>query len=696
MNQETPPPLRFTRSLAAKLLVALCGVISIALGILVLVVNHQSSRVAEEQAGQTAMQMAERHARIIHAELDAAIIPVRTLAQVFEAQKAAGLTNRHLADTSLQKVLEENPKILGLWTAWEPNAFDGLDAKYVNTPGTDSTGRYIPYWNRGSGHIKLEPLVDYEKQGAGDYYLLARRSGKETIINPYVYTVAGKPVLLTSVSVPILLEGRVIGVVGADLSLEQVQKQVSEITPFDTGYAVLASNNGTFVAHPSAERRGNQLGTSPAEELVKTALSSDSVRTARVPSEVLGTGTIEVVVPLRMGRTVTPWALAVFAPLDKVLAPAHALSQFTLVLGALSLLALGLAVLLVIRRVTKPLETISSVATRIADGDLTVALDHRSEDEIGILADAFRSMRDRLAQVIGEVRNGAAALSSAASQVSTTSQSLASSTSEQAATFEEMTAGLESMSVSIRKNADSSRQVEAIAHKGAVDAEGSSRAVAETVEAMKQITSRISVVEEIAYQTNLLALNASIEAARAGVQGRGFAVVASEVRKLAEGSQRAAEQIVSVASNSVKIAENSSQRLRELVPAIGTTSHLMKDVAATSSEQSSRVGQLNKAMSELNGVTQRNAASAEELSSTAEEMAAQAQSLLRMVSFFRVGETDVHPMLRAIPPATQVSRHGVPSHTRGDREARTASGLETGAGPASVLPALQRRASIRR
>ncbi|WP_257458942.1 methyl-accepting chemotaxis protein [Archangium lipolyticum] len=642
MNQETSTALRFTRSLAAKLLVALCGVISIALCVLVLVVNHQSSRVAEEQATQTVMQMAERHARIINAELDAALIPVRTLAQAFAAQKVAGLADRRLADASLQKVLAENPKLIGLWSVWEPNAFDGLDAKYVNTPGTDSTGRYIPYWNRGDGQLKLEPVVDYEKDGAGDFYLLARRSGNETLINPYAYTVAGRPVLMTSVSVPILLEGKVIGVVGADLALEQVQKQVSEITPFDTGYAVLVSNNSTFVAHPSAARRGKQLGTSPAENLMKTALSSEGALTAQVPSEVLGTGTIEVVVPLRVGETVTPWALAVFAPLDKVLAPAHELRRFTLALGAISLLALGIAVLLVIRRITKPLETISSVATRIANGDLTVALDHRSEDEIGILADAFRSMRDRLAQVIGEVREGAAALASAASQVSTTSQSLASSTSEQAATFEEMTTSLEFMSASIIKNADGSRQVEAIAHKGAVDAEESGRAVAETVEAMKQIASRISVIEEIAYQTNLLALNASIEAARAGVQGRGFAVVASEVRKLAEGSQGAAKQIVTVASNSVKIAEKSSQRLRELVPAIGTTSQLLKGVAATSSAQSSSVGQINKAMVELNEVTQRNATSAEELSSTAEEMAAQAQSLQQTVSFFRLGVAHTH------------------------------------------------------
>jgi methyl-accepting chemotaxis protein len=333
---------------------------------------------------------------------------------------------------------------------------------------------------------------------------------------------------------------------------------------------------------------------------------------------------------------VTPWALAVFAPLDEVLAPARELREFTMLLGALALLALGGAVLLVIRRITRPLEMISSAATRIANGDLTGRIEHRSEDEIGVLADAFGLMRDRLVQVIGEVRDGATALSSAASQLSQTAQSLSNRASEQAATCEEMTGSLETMSGSIVKNADSSRQVEAIAAKGAVDAEKSSQAVAATVEAMKQIVSHISIIEEIAFQTNLLSLNAAIEAARAGEHGKSFAVVAAHVRKLAEDSRRAAKQISTVASDSVKVAEQSGHLLQTLVPSIDTTAHLMKGVAAMSSDQSSGVGQLNQAMLNLNDVTQQNAAASEELSSTAEEMAAQAEGLLQLVGFFRV------------------------------------------------------------
>jgi methyl-accepting chemotaxis protein len=641
----------FRKSLATKLLVALCSVISVALGILVLVVSRQSSRVAEEQANQIVTQMAERYARMVNSDLDAAFMPVRTLAQTLAAQKVAGLADRRLADAALREVAEKNRKVLGIWTTWEPNAFDGLDAKFVNTPGSDATGRYISNWSRGSGRIALEPNVDYEKEGTGDYYLLARKTRRETIVNPYIYPVGGRPTLITSITVPIVLDGQFVGTVGADISLEQIQKQVSEITPFGKGYALLVSNNGAFVAHPSEERRAKQLGASPAESLVKSGLSRNTALSGRVRSEVLAADAIEVVVPIRIGETGTPWALAVFAPLDEVLAPARELREFTILLGALALLTLGGAVLLVIRRITRPLETISSVAIRIADGDLTGRLEHRSEDEIGVLADAFRSMRDRLVQVIGDVRDRSAALSSAASQLSQTSQLLASRASEQAATVEEMTGSLEIMSESILKNADSSRQVEAIAAKGAVDAEKSSRAVGATVEAMKQIASHISIIEEIAYQTNLLALNAAIEAARAGEHGRSFAVVASHVRKLAEDSRTAAKQIGTVASDSVKIAEQSGHLLQTLVPSIDTTSQLIKGVAATSSEQSSGVGQLNQAMLGLNDVTQQNAAAAEELSSTSEEMAAQAEGLLQLVSFFRVDGAEDRGAPRGRPGA---------------------------------------------
>jgi methyl-accepting chemotaxis protein len=194
------------------------------------------------------------------------------------------------------------------------------------------------------------------------------------------------------------------------------------------------------------------------------------------------------------------------------------------------------------------------------------------------------------------------------------------------------------MSASIGQNAESSRQTEAMAKQGALNAEEGGKAVSETVVAMKSIAEKISIIEEIAYQTNLLALNAAIEAARAGDHGKGFAVVATEVRKLAERAQKAAKEIGALAGRSVRVAERSGQLMVELVPAIRKTADLVQEVAAASAEQSAGVAQVSKAMGTVDQVTQRNASAAEELSSTAEEMASQAEALQQLMGFFLVEE----------------------------------------------------------
>ncbi|MCU1349652.1 MAG: methyl-accepting chemotaxis sensory transducer, partial [Acidobacteria bacterium] len=207
-------------------------------------------------------------------------------------------------------------------------------------------------------------------------------------------------------------------------------------------------------------------------------------------------------------------------------------------------------------------------------------------------------------------------------------------------------------------NADSSRQTEAMAKKGSRDAEESGAAVRETVDAMKTIAEKISIIEEIAYQTNLLALNAAIEAARAGDHGRGFAVVATEVRKLAERSQKASREIGGLASTSVRVADRSGALLAELVPAIRRTAELVQDVAAASNEQAAGVSQINQSLAQVDQVTQRNASAAEELAATAEEMAAQAEALQDLVGLFRLPGAQRQPIAQqpAFAPRFPISR----------------------------------------
>ncbi|HEX9050323.1 MAG TPA: methyl-accepting chemotaxis protein [Anaeromyxobacter sp.] len=283
----------------------------------------------------------------------------------------------------------------------------------------------------------------------------------------------------------------------------------------------------------------------------------------------------------------------------------------------------------------RPLAAAARDVERIAAGDLGVRFEAVRRDEIGTLQAAMARMVERLAAVIGDVRASAETMNGAAAQVSATAQALSRGTGEQAASVEETTSSLEEMSASVEQNAENSRQTERMASAGAGNAEDGGRAVGETVAAMKAIAEKTSIVEEIAYQTNLLALNAAIEAARAGEHGRGFAVVAAEVRKLAERSRGAAGEIAALAERSVGVAERSGRVIAELVPAIRRAADLVRQVSAASQEQASGLQQVSKAMGVVDQVTQRNAAAAEQLSSTAAAMAAEGEGLRARVAFFR-------------------------------------------------------------
>jgi len=343
-----------------------------------------------------------------------------------------------------------------------------------------------------------------------------------------------------------------------------------------------------------------------------------------------------------------------------------------IIIGVLFAVILGI---FISRIISKPIIHLTDTAEKLAEGRVDVSVNAETKDEVGLLAASFKKMIEnikdqavaadklsegdlriniavrsegdvlgnslnkmivKLREVVESVKTAAENVTTGSNELSSSSEQLSQGATEQAAAAEEASSSMEQMSANIKQNADNALQTEKIAQKSAEDAKEGGHAVAETVTAMKEIASKISIIEEIARQTNLLALNAAIEAARAGEHGKGFAVVASEVRKLAERSQTAAGEISKLSASSVQVAEGAGEMLQQLVPNIQKTAELVQEITAASNEQNTGAGQINSAIQQLNEIIQQNASASEEMASTAEELTGQAEQLQDTIGFFKL------------------------------------------------------------
>ncbi|WP_229722655.1 methyl-accepting chemotaxis protein [Xylophilus rhododendri] len=343
----------------------------------------------------------------------------------------------------------------------------------------------------------------------------------------------------------------------------------------------------------------------------------------------------------------------------------QASGETTIIATLVICLALAAILATLLTRMTvNSLRLASEATNRMADGDLTVAVSAQGTDEIGQLLKSLENMRQRLANVVGEVRGNAEGVATASAQIAQGNDDLSGRTEQQASALEETAASMEELNSTVRQNADNAQQASQLASGTSTLAQQGGDVVGQVVQTMKginessqRISDIISVIDGIAFQTNILALNAAVEAARAGEQGRGFAVVASEVRSLAQRSADAAKQIKTLISTSVErvdqgteLVDKAGATMQNVVQSIRQVNDLVAEISAASREQSAGVQQVGEAVTNMDQVTQQNAALVEEAAAAAGSLRQQAEQLVQAVAYFRIGETGVGHAMRAAAP----------------------------------------------
>ncbi len=621
-------------------LVSVVGmVVFLAFGITIAFVSFKTRKVADHFGEDVAEQMAYRYGGVIRADMEIAMDAARNIAHAFEGIKKNANPDRKVMDSILKQVLEKNPTFLAVWTCWEPNALDGRDQDFVNAPGHDATGRYVPYWNRGSGEITVEPLVDYETDISG-YYVSVKKSGLETILEPYKYKVDGKEILMTSLVVPVIIDGKTVGVAGIDIDITVFQELADKIKPYETGYAFVMSNSAVMVSHPDSKAIGKDAVQRQQKEIqdsFREAILAGKEYTFYKKSIVKGTKNYFVVTPVTIGKSTTPWSFAISVPMDKIQEQSRELTWSIITIGVVVLLLFGIVMIIVSNSIVRPIRKVVDGLKDIAEGegDLTKRLDIKSGDEIGELAHWFDRFMENLQAIIkNSVENakvmdrsssdlldiastlakGTHETSSLAMNVSSATEQMTQNLTAVAAAMEQSSTNLsmvatasEQMSSTINEITKSSERARSISESALTEARATSQQMEQLGKAALDISKVTEAINEISDQTNLLALNATIEAARAGEAGKGFAVVANEIKDLAGQTARATynikekiDSIQGTTRESVTKINNITSVVEDIHSIITTIAAAVEEQSVSTSEISSNIAQVAQGVQEAN------------------------------------------------------------------------------------------------
>jgi len=604
--------------LRTKILILLIGFSVVVYSIIFYQIISSVKRVSLDDSRRYVSTVIEEAAKGVENQINNELIITKVIAESFSRFVEIPFTEREkLQHQMLRDVFENHTNFSSLWVHWDLSVYNNLQTKRLRLR--------TKYFREGESIHFKQDTASFDNLSENSLWVINDPT-RTTILEPYffAYRNNGQKDQMTSLISPIVYKNRIIGTVGCDILLEELKHRIDSLKLFNNGYAFLLSNGGVYVTHPDKAIIGQTMAeVNPDEEQAHNIhykiRNGIQFSIEAVHSET-GKNVIAFFSPVEMQNSKTPWSLGVIVVLDDVMEATQRLMLWLILSGLAGIVITSIIIAIVINRITQRIGRGVKYAYALSDGKFDTNIEMGGNDEIGELARSLSAISSKIGNIFMEVKEASNEIALSGNHLESSSQKLNEGAISLVEATNDVTESVQQLANSIERTESSTRMASGISIKSVESIKKGMEVSQQAIAAMSKVSDRIRVVNDIAFQTNILALNAAVEAARAGEHGKGFAVVAAEVRKLAERSKQAAQEIVELSNESLKTIDGVKRVMNELVDEINSSAVIVASISNENSKLLDETQRINTVLEKLTLFGQSNNETADEVSDFSNEL----------------------------------------------------------------------------